>query len=65
MCVLGTASDCVAFAQEYFEVELDLALVAQVLSGGPVTQTLALTLNPEADWEALGPELRSMDVQTS
>lgn len=39
------------FAEEYYEVEVDLEIVAAIYEHQPLTKAMALGLNAEADWK--------------
>jgi hypothetical protein len=53
----GTPEGYVAFAEEYFETDVDLDAVRAVLAREPLTDELVRRLNPHATLDALAEDL--------
>jgi hypothetical protein len=51
--VKGTAAAYADCARDYFERDLDLDAVAQILDGHPISEVVVASLNPEAVFSAV------------
>jgi hypothetical protein len=49
----GTGEAYRRYAADYFEVEVDPAVIRTLIDGTPLTPALARSLNPETDWAEL------------
>ncbi len=59
----GSPESYVAFASDYFEVELEIATVRTVLQKKPISRELALSFNTLIDYNMLSKELSSIGYQ--
>ncbi|MFI8372377.1 hypothetical protein [Streptomyces sp. NPDC085466] len=53
----GTAEAYREWAEEYYEIELDLKVVQHIFSLHPITREVALSLNPEVDLALLAQDI--------
>ena len=61
----GNPASYVAFANEYFEFQLDAGRVAAVYDHAPMTRELAAAINPQVDYAILLPDLDKIGYPTS
>lgn len=63
--LIGSAADYVVFALEYFEIEIELALVEHVFALKPLSDALIAGVSPERTLAALDEDLKEIGYPTA